>query len=129
MVDFLTQEWCDETVKIAAEHMVERAGSSVRLQYRISGAPINDGLYWWIVEEGKLTGAGIGELDDAEVTLVMAYEDSLQIQQLQLDPQVAFMQGRMKVEGDMMKLMALLPITGSPDYDTVQRTLTERTTF
>ena len=129
MVEFLTQEWCDETVKVATEHMTERPGSSVRLQYRIIGAPLNDGLYWWIVDEGRLTDAGIGELENAEVTLIMAYEDSLEIQQSKLDPQVAFMQGRMKVEGDMMKLMALLPITGSPDYDTVQRTTTERTTF
>ena len=58
----------------------------------------------------------LGRLDDAEVTLTTGYADAVKIQQGELDANAAFMQGKVKVTGNMAKVMSLLPITNSPEY-------------
>jgi putative sterol carrier protein len=53
----------------------------------------------------------------------------VKIQKGELDPNAAFMQGRMKVTGNMAKLMALLPITNSPEYKELQERIREVTEY
>jgi putative sterol carrier protein len=51
------------------------------------------------------------------------------MQQGDLDPNVAFMQGRMKVSGSMGVMMALLPTTTTPEYQDLLRRIAEITEF
>ena len=53
--------------------------------------------------------AKLGKLDDAEVTLTTGYDDAVKIQKGELDANAAFMQGKVKVTGNMAKVMSLLP--------------------
>jgi putative sterol carrier protein len=69
-----------------------------------------------VLEDGKLLESVLGELPDAEVTLTESYEDAMRIQKNELDANAAFMQGKVKVTGNMAKLMAMLPITNSAEY-------------
>ena len=48
---------------------------------------------------------------------------------LELDPSAAFMQGRVKVVGDMGKVMALMPLTHSDEYRDAQVELAAQTEF
>jgi putative sterol carrier protein len=115
MAKWLTQEWLDEGRKLA-EGQPERPGASVKLQYVITDGPAGDIRYYWVLENGKLLESQLGELPDAEVTLTETYEDAMRIQKGELDTNAAFMQGRVKVAGNMAKLMAMLPITSSAEY-------------
>ena len=127
MPTWLTQEWMDEQTKLA-ESQPERPGASARMQYVITNGPEGDIKYYWVLEDGHLRENQLGVLDDAELTLTQSYEDAKKVQQGELDEQAAFMQGRVKVEGNMAKLMALLPITSSPEYRELQdkiRAITE----
>ena len=54
------------------------------------------------------------------MTLTQSYEDAMRIQKGELDANAAFMQGRVKVTGNMAKLLALLPITNSAEYKQLQ---------
>lgn len=128
MPKWLTQDWLDEQTKLA-ESQPERPGATARMQYVISGGPDGDIKYWWVLEDGKLIENQLGELDDAELTLTQSYEDAKKIQMGELDAQAAFMQGRVKVEGNMAKLMALLPITSSPEYRELQDRIREVTEY
>jgi putative sterol carrier protein len=119
MAKWLTQEWLDEGRKLA-EGQPERPGASARLQYVVTGGPDGDIRYYWVLENGKLLESSLGELPDAEVTLTQNYEDAMRIQKGELDANAAFMQGRVKVTGNMAKLLALLPITNSPEYKQLQ---------
>jgi putative sterol carrier protein len=119
MSKWLSQEWLDETKKMA-EGQPERPGASARMQYVVSGGPDGDIEYFWILENGKITESKLGHLDDAEVTLTTAYPDALKIQKGELDANGAFMQGKVKVTGNMAKVMSLLPITNSPEYKVLQ---------
>ena len=115
MPKWLTQEWLDETRKLG-ESQPERPGASARMQYVITGGPDGDIKYYWVLENGKLLESQLGEMPDPEVTLTQTYEDAMKIQKGELDANAAFMQGRIKVTGNMAKLMSLLPLTNSPEY-------------
>lgn len=112
---WLTQEWLDESLRLAETQPV-RPGASARLQYVITDGPDGDVAYYWVVVDGKLMENRLGELSDAEVTMTETYDDAMALQKGELDANAAFMQGKVKVTGDVNKLMSLLPITMSPEY-------------
>ena len=85
--------------------------------------------YYWIVEDGKLLDNRLGELADAEVTLTETYDDAMRIQKGELDANAAFMQGKIRVGGDVAKLMALLPITMSPEFSEFNKAVLAMTEF
>ncbi len=119
MPKWLTQEWLDESKKLA-ESQPERPGASARMNYVITGGPEGDIKYYWVLENGKLQEAKLGEMPDPEVTLTQTWDDALKIQKGELDANAAFMQGRIKVTGNMAKLMALLLLTNAPEYKQLQ---------
>jgi len=119
MPKYLTQEWLDEAHKMA-ESQPERPGASAKMQYAITGGPDGDIKYYWVLENGKLLESQLGELPDVDFTMTLTYDDSVKVQKGELDPNAAFMQGRMKVTGNMGKLMQLMPLTNSPEYKALQ---------
>ena len=128
MPKWLTQEWHDATRELA-EGQPERPGASARMQYVVTGGPDGDVKYYWILQDGKLLESQLGELSDPEITLTQTYDDAMKIQKGELDPNAAFMQGRIKVTGNMAKLMSLLPITNSPEYKQLQQQIREITEY
>ena len=128
MPKYLTQEWLDVQQELAQE-FPERPGATARMQYNVTGGPEGDVKYYWVVENGKLQEAKLGDDVDAEFTLTLSWDDSVRIQKGELDPNAAFMQGRMKVTGNMGKLMGLLPLTQSPEYKAIQEKIREVTEY
>ena len=61
--------------------------------------------------------------------MTLSYADSVAVQKGELDPSVAFMQGRMKVAGDTGTLIEILSITRLPEYDQLQNQVREVTEF
>ncbi|HEX8770708.1 MAG TPA: SCP2 sterol-binding domain-containing protein [Acidimicrobiales bacterium] len=120
MAKYLTQEWLDEGRELA-QAFPERPGATARMQYHVTGAPEGDVKYYWVVEDGKLLESKLGEDPDAEFTLTLTYQDSVKIQKGELGANAAFMQGRMKVGGNMGKLMSLLPLTQAPEYRAIMQ--------
>ena len=127
MAKYLSPEWIDEA-RALAESQPERPGASARMQYVVTGSDDGEIKYWWRLEDGKLLESALGSLDDADFTMTLSYADSVKIQKGELDANAAFMQGRMKVTGNMGKLMQLMPLTNSPEYKELQiaiRAITE----
>jgi len=127
---YLTQDWLDETRDLAVDQP-ERPGATVRMNWVIQGAGAGgeDTAYYWIVENGRLLDSRLGALDDAEVTLSMPYADAVAIARLDLDLNAAFMQGRVKVTGNMAKFMSLLPLTKAPEYRALMEKVKDCTEF
>ena len=128
MAKYLSGEWLDETRGLA-ESQPDRPGASARMQYVVTGGADGDIKYWWQLEDGKLVDSALGVLDDSDFTMTLSYEDSAKIQKGELDANAAFMQGRMKVTGNMGKLMQLMPLTNSTEYKELQVTIQGITEF
>jgi putative sterol carrier protein len=128
MPQYLSQEWLDEQRAIAQE-FPERPGATAHLQYVVTGGPEKEIKYYWVIENGKMLESRLGEDPDAEVTITFTYDDSVKIQKGELDETAAFMQGRLKVTGNMGKLMSLMPLTQSPEYKAIKEKVTAVTDF
>jgi alkyl sulfatase BDS1-like metallo-beta-lactamase superfamily hydrolase len=128
MSKYLSPEWMEET-RVLAKGQPERPGASARMQYVVTGGPEGDIHYYWVLEDGKLLESSVGDVTDADFTMTLTYDDSVKVQKGELDANAAFMQGRMKVAGNMAKLMQLMPLTNSPEYKALQEEVRQITDF
>ena len=59
---------------------------------------------------------GVGALADADVVFTATYADATAIVRGELQPSVAFMQGRLKTAGDPGRLLEVLAVTSTPAF-------------
>jgi putative sterol carrier protein len=55
--------------------------------------------------------------------MTIAYDDAAAVQRGELDANAAFMSGKMKVSGNVPRMMGLLPITVSEEWKAMQEDL------
>ena len=107
MAKFLSQEWADE-VRTALNNSddVRSAIKGVELciQQVVTGAPDGEVKYWTKFDDGKVDG-GVGEAPDPDVTISQDYDTAVSMNKGELNAQAAFMQGKLKVTGNMGKLL------------------------
>ncbi len=77
----------------------DKAGStSAAIQFDLSG---DSGGKWWLrIADGQAT-TGPGEVENPNLTMLADAGDFVKIILGQMDPTAAFMQGRLKIKGDM----------------------------
>ena len=74
------------------------AGTNGNIQFDLSG---DQGGQWWIkIADGQAT-SGKGSVDNPNLTLLADSKDWIKIAFGQMDPTAAFMQGKLKIKGDM----------------------------
>ena len=129
MAKYLSQEWLDLSKELAQEFPRAARGLGRHAVRRSPGTPDGDVKYVQMIENGKMTESQLGDDAEAEFTLTMTYDDAVKIQKGELDANAAFMQGKLKVTGNMGKLMALMPLTQSPEYKAIQAKLAEQTEY
>jgi len=71
------------------------------LQVDVTGGADGDVAVHIVFDAGAVVGAGPGPAEDPDATLTLTAADAQAVVAGDLDPSVAFMQGRMKVAGDM----------------------------
>jgi putative sterol carrier protein len=125
---WLSAEWFDETRAMAGDQP-EVPGLSARIQYLITGGTEGEVSYYWVLKDGRLQSSAGGTIEKPDVTLTIPWNDAVAMQRGELDPNVAFMQGRMKVAGSMGVMMSLLPVTNTPEYRELRRRIAEVTEF
>ncbi len=126
MAKYLSQEWLDLQMEFGQE-FPERPGATARMQYVVTGTPEGEVKFFTVIENGKMLENQLGEDPAAEFTLTRTYDDAMKIDKGDLDANAAFMQGRIKVTGNMAKLMSLMPLTASPEYKAIGAKLAEQT--
>ena len=112
---FLSAEYLEKQKELA-KGMPERPQANIVLQYVVTGGPDGEVKYFQKWDKGFLVENDIGETDDAEATLTTSYTDTVAIAKGELNAQQAFMTGKVRSTGNMAKLMALMPLTNSPEY-------------
>ncbi len=109
---FLSDEWLDEARKIRTEYdgKVPPIAHSVRMNLVVTAVPFGDAD----IDAHVDTSAGdlvldTGHLENPDLTVTVDYDTAKAIL-IEGNPQAgmqAFMAGKVRVEGDMAKLMAL----------------------
>ena len=109
---FLSEEWMTEAKKIREEYRgsSSAAAQPVKINQIITEVPFGDGT----VNAHMDSSSGememdLGHLPDAEATLTVDYATAraLLVDGNQAAAMQAFMSGKIKVQGDMSKLMAM----------------------
>ncbi|CAN5751500.1 hypothetical protein BH23ACT12_BH23ACT12_22480 [soil metagenome] len=91
----------DEAVTKAAK------GHTVALQVTTTDFPeVGDKKSFIRIDKGAIS-VGSGEIDDPDVTITQNYDVAVELDKGELNPQVAFMEGKIKLKGNLMKAMSL----------------------
>jgi putative sterol carrier protein len=80
------------------------ANVDLSVQFDVSGAPDGDVSYYLKVADGTAETA-MGPLEGVDVTVASDYDTSKAISKGELNVQMAFMTGKIKVGGNMAKIM------------------------
>jgi SCP-2 sterol transfer family len=103
MAEFLSEEWVAGFVGAGAS-----PGPTGTLQVVVTGGPDGDGKWHARIEDGIVAEAALGTRPAPDLTLTVSYADGTAMAAGDLDPSVAFMQGRMKTAGDPGLVLDLL---------------------
>jgi putative sterol carrier protein len=90
----------DESFQTAAK------GQAAKLQQVVTGTPGGDVHYGFTLDGGKVQVAR-GDIDAPEATITQGYETAVAMSKGELTGQAAFMQGKLKITGNLMKMMQL----------------------
>ncbi|HYZ92744.1 MAG TPA: SCP2 sterol-binding domain-containing protein [Actinomycetota bacterium] len=107
MTKFLSEEWSAEAIgALNASDDVKAATKDVELtiQQIITGVDGGQASYWIGINDGTIEG-GLGDGPDPDVTITQDYDTAVAITKAEINPQAAFMQGNLKVTGNMGKLL------------------------
>ena len=121
---FLSEDWMTEARKIREDFAGKGGGATpqaVKMNQNITNVPFGEGT----IKAHMDTSSGqmemdLGHLDSADVTITIDYDTAKAIF-VEGNPQAgmqAFMAGKIKVEGDMTKLMAMQG--GAPDASALE---------
>ncbi len=107
MATFLSEEHmtaATEALNADAGFQGVMTGVDLGLQFEVTDAPDGAVSYYLSVGDGTATLA-LGTLDDGDASVTSDYETSAAIAKGELNVQMAFMTGKIKVGGNMAKVM------------------------
>ncbi len=108
MAQFLTKDWLSALTETLNAHDGFKdaiATVDLTLQFEVTDAPEgSESRYYIAVAEGAAQAAA-GDTDEPDATITNNYETATAISKGELNTQMAFMTGKLKVSGNMAKLM------------------------
>jgi putative sterol carrier protein len=117
---FLSQEWIDEAKRLRSEMEGEAPAPAheVRMNQIITDVPFGDGEIQAHMDtsDGEMK-MDLGHIENPDLTVTLDYETAKALI-VDNNPQAgmqAFMAGKVKVQGDMTKLMAMQSAAPDPD--------------
>lgn len=106
-VKFLSEEWAKavtEAVNSNDAFKQQAQGKTLKVQQVI--ATPEETKYYFKLEDGQAQ-VSLGEIPDAEATLTQDYDTAVALSKNELNATAAYMSGKLKIQGDLMKLMQL----------------------
>ena len=108
-VKFLSEEWARavEDALNNNESFKKSAGSQTAKVQQVVTGPDGEKKYWFKMEGGNVQ-LGTGEISEsADATITQDYDTAVALAKNELTGTAAYMSGKLKVSGDLMKLMQL----------------------
>jgi putative sterol carrier protein len=114
---FLSDEWLAAVRRIVDEQNVEvPAGTNLTMNLLVTGTPFPDDRRLHIAIQDGTADWSAGHADGADLTLTTDYDTARAIL-ISGDPQAAlqaFMEGKVKIQGDLTKLMTAQATGAAP---------------
>ena len=112
-VKFLSKEWAEEVKNILQgnEQMKSAAGAMTARIQQVITAPDGESRYWFTIENGQMD-LGLGDIDNPDATITQDYDTAAALSKGELTGTAAYMSGKLRVSGDLMKLMQLQGVLG-----------------
>lgn len=126
---FLSDDWFGLNLEVASG-WPERPGVDCSANVEVTGAPDGKVRYHAVIRGGRLVEMASGKLADADVNITYKYADAKTEVSGGDHPDLAYMTGRMKLEGDYARwVFGLRPLLDSAEYDDFRSALGEFTDF
>ena len=106
-VKFLSEDWISAVNEALAgddEYKSSTATTEISLQFEVSDAPDGDVQYSVTMGNGA-TAFSLGAMAEADATIRNDYETASAVSKGDLNTQAAFISGKLKVEGNLAKIM------------------------
>ncbi|MGH8874395.1 MAG: SCP2 sterol-binding domain-containing protein [Acidimicrobiia bacterium] len=106
-VKFLSDEWAAAVTQALNSHSGFRgaiASADLALQFNVAEGPEGD-IDYYLKTSGGTADLSLGTVEGADVTIGQTYETAAAISKGELNTQTAFMTGKLKVSGNLAKLM------------------------
>ena len=107
MSKFLTEEWASEVTDALNAHEGYKnaiGAADLNIQFETEDGP--DGTVNYYLSSGSgVSKMELGDLENADVTVTQSYDTAAAISKGELNTQTAFMTGKLKVSGNLAKLM------------------------
>ena len=106
-VTFLSEDWASAVSDAINSHEGFKGAigsNDLSLQFNVSDAPDGDVSYYLKAEGGDATFA-LGTAESPDVTVNWTYDTASSIHKGDMNVQTAFMTGKLKVSGNLAKLM------------------------
>lgn len=126
---YLSDDWFSLNLE-AASGWPERPGVDCSANFEVTGAPEGKFRYHAVIRDGRLAEMAAGKMADADVNIVYKYADARAEVAAGQHPDLAFMSGRMKLDGDYARwVYGLRPVLDSAEYNAYRSALAEYTDF
>ncbi|MAG03283.1 MAG: hypothetical protein CL406_01535 [Acidimicrobiaceae bacterium] len=99
MTQFLSEEWL-AGLALASSALPGKAGVDGTIRFVVTSTPLGRVEFRTVVTDGRVVDVVPGKPGEADATVTWKYPDAVAWFSGELDPDVAFMTGRCKVEGD-----------------------------
>jgi putative sterol carrier protein len=104
---FLSQEWASDVTSALNAHDGFRNAigtADLAIQFNVSDSPDGE-VDYFLQAGGGRAEMGVGALESPDVTVKQTYETAVAVSTGELNTQTAFMTGKLKVSGNLAKLM------------------------
>jgi putative sterol carrier protein len=104
---FLTEGWANDVTQALNKHEGFKSAmgaADLGIQFNTEDGPDGE-VDYYLKSSGGTSNLALGTLDDADVTVKQSYDTAAAISKGELNTQTAFMTGKLKVSGNLAKLM------------------------
>jgi putative sterol carrier protein len=109
-VKYLSEEWTREVTSLLQEsEAVAQAGRGLTfsVQQVVTGAADGGEVKYYFKVTDGVPEVRLGLAEGPDATIIQSYETAVALDKGELNPPAAFMQGKLKIQGDLMKMMQL----------------------